>query len=171
MMESIGLALVVAGGSFIGLKMAWNVRTELQIMEQLSGHLQRIRGQLVYEKTPLPPLFRQCANGSNGAMADFWNNIATPLESGAMATVYDGVVYGLNQCPKWLFSTTCENILKAVGRGLGNFQLDSQIGSLDLALTRLEKTIERYRSEQIGRVKSYCALGICGGIAVAILLS
>ncbi|MFI3312587.1 MAG: stage III sporulation protein AB [Eubacteriales bacterium] len=171
MLGYIGATLVLVGGTMTGLKMAWDVRHQMVVMEQLSTQIQAIRGSLVYEKTPLPTLFRHCGRQSEGAMGEFWENFAIPLESGAMATVYDGLLYALDQCPKWLFSTTCENILKAMGRGLGNFQLDTQLGALDLALERLEKTMERQRSEERGRLKSYCALGICGGLAIAILLS
>ncbi len=171
MMQFLGMAFVVCGTSAMGLRMAWAVRREIQVLEQLTSQLQTMRGEISYHRTPLPQVMAQLSNQSKGGVANFWKEVGTYLKSGAVSTVFEGVRLGLSHMPATQFSTTVENILKALARGLGQFQLETQVGAIDLALERLEKTTDRCRREQAGRVKSYCTLGICGGLAMVIMLA
>ena len=61
-------------------------------------------------------------------------------------------------------------ILLELAPGLGQYDVQCQLYSLDLAAGQAQALIERCQSEQKGRVRSYYTLGVCAGLALAIML-
>lgn len=56
-----------------------------------------------------------------------------------------------------------------LGSGLGKYDLPGQLRAVDLAMDRLRSLLEQCQAEQRSRIRSYCTLGVCAGLAIAII--
>ena len=61
-------------------------------------------------------------------------------------------------------------VLHDLGSGLGRFDMESQLCGIDCAITRLEQIQRDAETEKRMRGRTYRTLGICAGLALAIVL-
>ena len=64
----------------------------------------------------------------------------------------------------------CRKLIEQLGRGLGEFDLNSQTRMLDFVLEEANITLQSLSENLIVRLRSYRTLGICTGFAIAILI-
>ena len=60
--------------------------------------------------------------------------------------------------------------LLTLGASLGEFDLDGQSRALELALARLSSQLRRLEEGSGARRRSYATIGVCAGLAVAVIL-
>ena len=60
--------------------------------------------------------------------------------------------------------------LLTLGASLGEFDLDGQSRALELALARLSSQLRRLEEGSSARRRSYATIGVCAGLAVAVIL-
>ena len=104
---------------------------------------------------------------SLGQVAEFFGNLATDLSQRQTRSVDALVRRQVTSCR--VFPAPVRQILIQLGNGLGQYDVEGQIRSIDLAVLRLRTLLDQYRADQQSRMKSYCTLGICGGLAIAIM--
>lgn len=167
MLRAIGMALVVAGASGTGFLMAWSVRRAAAVLEQLLSAMELMRNEIACRQTPLPVLMRHLQGAISGSAADFFGRTASELERRQAGSVSSVFRRQASNTPA--FSPGVRQVLLQLGAGLGQYDAASQLRSVELAEARLRSQLEILRSQQQGRVKSYCTLGVCAGLALAIL--
>ena len=167
MLRAIGMALVVAGASGTGFLMAWSVRRAAAVLEQLLSAMELMRNEIACRRTPLPELMRQLQAAVRGPASEFFGRLAGDLERRQVGTVAASVRRQVAATPA--FPSPVRQVLLQLGAGLGQYDAEGQLRSVELAEARLRSQLEQLRAQQQARVRSYCTLGVCAGLALAIL--
>lgn len=169
MLKTVGILLVVLGASGTGFTMALHIRRSAAVLRQLLGALEQMRGEIACQQTPLPELMRLVSAECRGGVGAFFGRVADALYLRQEGSVYAIVKKALAAAPPSLFSSRVRLILLQLAGSLGKYDLDSQLASLELAAQRLQALLDELQSDQRSRVRSYCTLGVCAGLAIAIL--
>ena len=167
MLKTLGILMVIAGASGTGFSMALNVHRTSELLQQLLAALELMRNEIACRQTPLPVLMRRLQGAISGPAADFFGRTASEPERRQAGSVSSVFRRQASNTPA--FSPGVRQVLLQLGAGLGQYDAASQLRSVELAEARLRSQLEILRSQQQGRVKSYCTLGVCAGLALAIL--
>lgn len=167
MVKTVGILLVILGASGTGFSMAFSVRQTISMVQQLLSAMEVMKNEISYRRTPLPELMRLLELQSRGCVAEFFGRLATELSQRQERSV-DTIVRRQVAAVR-AFPPPVRQILVQLGGGLGQYDTEGQLRSIDLAVLRLRTLLDQYRNEQQSRIRSYCTLGICGGLAIAIL--
>ena len=167
MIKTIGILLVIFGASGTGFSMAFSVRQTISMVQQLLAAMEVMKNEISFRRTPLPELMRLLEIQSRGAVADFFGRLAEDFSRRQERTV-EAIVRKQVAAAR-TFPPAVRQILLQLGSGLGQYDVEGQHRSIDLAVLRLRTLLDQYRNEQQARIRSYCTLGICGGLAIAIL--
>lgn len=169
MLKAAGILCVILGASGAGFSMALGVRRSISVMQQLLAALEQMKSEMEYRKTPLPELMRVLAVSARGGLADFFGCLSDDLHLRQEGSVYAIVRKNLAATPAGVFSPQVRHILLNLGSGLGKYDLPGQLRAVDLAMDRLRSLLEQCQAEQRSRIRSYCTLGVCAGLAIAII--
>lgn len=167
MLKLIGVLFVVVGSTGTGVTMAWGVRRTLETARHLRTALERMKNEISCRRTALPELMELLSH-EPGPLSALFRDMAEQLRLRQEASVYAIVRKCLTAAPP--LPGEISRILLDLAPGLGQYDVQCQLYSLDLAAGQVQAMIERCQSEQKGRVKSYCTLGVCAGLALAIML-
>lgn len=167
MLKLAGVIFVVLGSTGAGVTMAWSVRRTLETARRLRASLERMKNEIACRRTALPELM-ELLSGEGGPLSELFGRMAEQLRLRQEASVYAIVRKCLAASPP--LPGEVNRILMELAPGLGQYDIQCQLYSLDLAAGQAQALIERCQSEQKGRVKSYCTLGVCAGLALAIML-
>ena len=170
MLKMIGIVMVVSATSIAGISMARQVRGYTSLLQQLVVALELMKGEIEYRKTPLPELMRVVSLSSGERLRPFFAAISNDLYAKNENTVYGIFRRNLEKVSVTVLPSSVRQILLNLASGLGKFQVEGQMRAIELAMVRMEELIEDSRVEQKGRVKSYCTLGVCSGLAIGIML-
>ena len=169
MLKMIGIVMVIFGASGTGFSMAWRIRHTTAVMQQLRNSLSQLRNEISYRKTPLPELLRLLAVSSRGEVAALWNLVADGVYRRQEDSFGKIMRSSLNTVDAAAFSGPGRQILQVLGDGMGTYDVEGQVRAITLAETRLQDLLNQTQAEQSGRMRSYCTLGVCAGLAIAIL--
>ncbi len=164
----IGAILVIVGCAGYGFAMAAGCRREEKMLTQLLHILEFMESELEYRLTPLPQLCRDCSGQCESALKKVFWGLAQELEnqiSPDAACCMDAAVAGVRELP-----VSVHTLLSALGRSLGRFDLNGQMRELEAVRLQCAGMLEDFRGNRDQRIKSYQTLGICAGVALAILL-
>lgn len=167
MLKLIGVIFVVVGSTGTGITMAWGVKRALETARQFRAALERMKNEIACNRTALPELMALLASEGD-RLSPLFTQMAEQLHLRREASVYAIVRKCLNAVPP--LPVEVARILLDLAPGLGQYDVQCQLYALDLASTQTQALIDRFQSEQKGRVKSYCTLGLCAGLALAIML-
>lgn len=167
MLKLIGVLFVVLGSTGAGAAMALGARRTLETARQLRAALERMKNEIACNRTALPELM-ELLSQDGGPLAVLFGMIAEQLRLRQEASVYAIVRKSLAAAPP--LPGEVGRILLDLSPGLGQYDVQCQLYSLDLAAGQAQTMVERCQSEQKGRVKSYYTLGVCAGLALAIML-
>ena len=164
MIRLMGACCIVTGCGSFGFAMAAANRREEAELVRLISALEYMSCELGYRMTPLAALCRGAANG--GLVGRFLTELASELEKGTAPDVQVCVRSVLNrlQVPKLL-----GRHLGELGTTLGRFDLPGQLRGLEGAIRTAGDSLRRFREGAEGRRRSWQALGLCAGAAIAIL--
>lgn len=168
MLKLFGALLIVIGCGGFGFLTAVYWKQEELALRQLVGDLEFMVCELQYRMTPLPELCGQTAGERNGLTSEFWKLMEAELEQQMEPDVSCCVQSVLNRCGKLPEHT--QKALKILGQTLGRFDLEGQIQGLNSVKSHCCGELESMVQERDFRQKSYQTLGICTGIALAIIL-
>lgn len=170
MLKALGMIFVIVGTSGVGFSMAISVKRTTAVLQQLLSALELMKHEISYKKTPLPELMRIVSLSSKGGVADFFGRVASDCYQRQEASVNAIVKKCLAETPASVFPSNVRQILLNWGNGLGKYDVTGQLCAIDLANERLRALLNQYQAEQTSRMRSYCTLGVCAGLAIAIIL-
>lgn len=170
MLKTLGILCVILGTSGTGISLAISVKKNMFVLQQFLLGLEQMKNEIEYGKTPLPELMRILSVESKGVVSRFWKDVASDLYRREDASVYAILKKNLAQIPASSLPSNVRQILLNLGSALGKYDVTGQMRALNLAISRLSTILTQLQSEQKARVRSYCTLGICAGLAIAILV-
>lgn len=166
--RQLGIILIIGGCSATGFSIGTALRRETRQLEQLIRAVAYMANQLRYTLTPLPELCRQAGSISSGALREVFLNLSRELEWQVEPDVYSCTAEALRKSGK--LSGRGHSLFLDLGRSLGQFDLEGQLQELQRIEHSGRNALAEIRTDQQNRVKSCRTLGICAGVALAILM-
>lgn len=164
----IGAILIIGSCGGCGFSMAAAKRKEEQLLCQLLRILQLMEAELRYRLTPLPELCDMIARETSGILRSVFQNLCRELTERKLpdaGSCMAAVLQSTGEIP-----ITIRRVLSHLGHSLGRFDLDGQLQGIQSVRKRCEHLLERIQKNRDERLRSYQTLGICAGMALAIVL-
>ena len=163
-----GALLVLIGSGGVGILMASSIRKEWQLLQRLHGILLYISCELNYRQTLLPQIFAEVGEKESGILGLFFRNAAAELEKGTHSEAYFGVLAAMERTGE--FPDSVKQILIALGRCIGTFDLEGQLLQLRGVLGQTEEKLADLKSHKEVRMRNCQTLGFCAGAVLAIMM-
>lgn len=164
----IGAILIVGSCSCCGFSLAFHRRREIQLLENLDNLMEYMLSELSYRLTPLPTLIRNSASQAQKPIRPVLIAFAGHLERQLLPDAASCMNAALSECP---INYQClHKSLLRLGHALGRFDYEGQRNDLLSAQKFSNNQLHLKKSDIISNQKSFQVLGICGGIALTIIL-
>lgn len=170
MLKLLGTVFVVAASAFVGFGFAANVRSQAQQLEALLGAMDYMKSEISCRLTPLPELFYLLSRSGGKAVGAFFGRCAALLTQNPGASLQGVFLEAMKQTPQLAFSKQTRQTLLELALQLGKFDAAGTAGALDLASARLRHELQILDAHRRERCRSYETLGICTGLALAVIL-
>lgn len=168
MLKWIGCILIIFGAGGFGIGKTVRFYRQMRQLNELIAALEILKCEMNYTLLPLPELCRLTAERTGGMAEAFLREYADRLEEGLPRT--KAVQAALEDTSALCVPNDAQMAILELFGNLGRYDLDGENRLLDLTQKRLNKTLKTCEEERKPLVKGYAALGICTGIALAILL-
>lgn len=162
-----GAILVILGCGSIGFLTAASHRNEEKSLRQFISALDHMENEIQYDLTPLPELCRRTALITDGALSKAFLCLASELDNQISPDVKTCVTASLEKCKN--LPKLTRTAMELLGNTLGIFGLEGQLTGLESVRAESKRLLDIHISNQDARLRSYQALGICAGAAIAIL--
>lgn len=165
-MKYIGLLFIVVSASSVGIQMAANLNRRCEMIRQFIYSLQVLRNEILVCGTYLPQAFALMAASVTTPLAEIYETIAKQMEKNRWLTPYDvtrEVVDG-----SW--DGEISRMILSLSQKLGKYDLQAQTAGIDAAAKEAEQYLQVLECEKRLKSRTYRTLGLCAGLAVAILL-
>lgn len=164
----IGAVLIISCCAGFGFSISAQCRREVRMLENLRRFVSTAQWELQYRLTPLPELVRTCCKQLIPSLkpvllsfADFLEEQIYPQASDCM----NAAVHQEDGLP-----IRVRHILHQMGQSMGRFALEGQLEGLKALDAQIEAELMEIHDNRISRIKSYQALSLSAGAALAILL-
>lgn len=170
MLKLIGMILVVASSSAVGFGFAANIRAQSRQLGALLSALAYMKNEISYRLTPLPELFYLLGKSSPAPIGSLFSSCAQALMQNPSASVQGVVRSALSQTPQLAITQQTRQTLLELALSLGKFDAAGAASALELAQTRLRQELMVLDSHRRERCRSYQTIGVCAGLALAVIL-
>ncbi|MBE6943559.1 MAG: hypothetical protein E7453_04770 [Ruminococcaceae bacterium] len=164
----IGGLLVIVGCGGFGFLVAAGVKKEERYLRELLEALEFMSSELKYRMTSLPELIGRASAYTSGALWQVFSILDRELTT--------QIAPNAEACLKVAVENTegipvlTGKMLRMLGRNLGKFDLSGQISGINFVKDACRENLVRIAKDKKERLRSYRTLGVCAGIALAIIL-
>lgn len=163
-MRMMGALVMFLGTSCFGFTAALHVRKEVKILQQLKQSLEIMRCEISYTMTPFGKLCELLCRSTQGEVRDFYAQLKTSTETGE-----ENPSKLVRQHFPMLSEMTAEALCALTG-SFGRFGVTEQLRLVDASIMQVEQELAGISEERQHRAKCYRTLGVCTGLAIAILV-
>lgn len=163
----IGAALVIAGCSGFGFTLASAQRKNEKLLRQFLQLLEDMECLLQYKLMPLPELCRSSVRRISGPLRTIILMFAQELEQQVAPDAPSCMGAALAKCRN--LSGSVRYLVSELGQSLGVYDLAGQLQGLESVRKNCERVLKNLECNREVRIRSYQTLGICAGVALAIL--
>lgn len=169
MLKTIGVILVTVSAGSVGFGFAASVHRQRCQLQALIAALTDMRNEIEYRLTPLPELFlsRQLPEKE---IEKLFHRCGELLSQDRMLPPSTALHAALRHTGGLQLSEDTVRTLLSLGVGLGKMDVCGQCRALELACVRLEQQLQELDQNRKARCSSYRTLGICAGLAFAVIL-
>ena len=164
----IGAILLIVGFGGVGFLMANAYKHEIRVLRQFVRTLEFMKNELHFHLTPLPELSRQISATENGCLGHFFFVLAEELDSQVRPDVQSCVKAALSKSRE--IPTSTSRMIAILGKTLGRFDLRGQLADIEALLGECSQKLNVLVADQDKRIQKYQTLGLCAGVAMAIVL-
>ncbi len=168
MIRIIGAVLVIIACGGYGFRLAAAYRRQERMLEELQRILEFMHSELECRMTSLPELCVLAAGQATGSLKKLFSQLSEELQSQVSPDAGCCMEAAIDKTP--MLPAQITDLLRRFGRSLGQFDIDGQLRQLTGVKKQCAVSMDELRAHRDERVKSYQALGICAGVALAILL-
>ena len=170
MLRLIGAALVTLSASLVGVGFARGVRRQCAQLEGLLWALDFMQAELSARLTPLPQLFSALSACRQKDVALFFEAAGRALSVPSGCTVPVSFKRGFQASPGLSPGQEAVQTLYGLPTALGRFDLESQLAAIERAKGRITSVLLQLQAQKRARCRSYETIGICAGLALAVIL-
>jgi stage III sporulation protein AB len=169
-LKILGSFMVVIAGACIGFSLAACYVERPRQIRQLISCLSALKSHINYVAVPLPEALSQCTGGISGPVANLFHAMSELLKNNGWLTPQAAMVQAMKETDCLVLSKPEREIMAVFSANLGGMNREEQHKSLDLVHEQLSRI--QYEAEKIceQNAKMYRYLGVCGGVAVVIVL-
>ena len=157
MIRMIGAALVVLSSGAVGFGFARAVKLQCAQLEGLLWALDTMQSEMSARLTPLAQLFSGLSACRQKDVAAFFAEAGRALSAQPYCTV--------PVCFKRGFQA-----LYGLSLNLGRFDLESQLAAIERTKASVTAALLALQGQKRARCRSYETIGICAGLALAVML-
>lgn len=164
----LGAIVLCLGASGIGFSASRTVRRTVKTMQQLKLALEMMRCEISYTLTPIARICRIAASGSEGEVHILFERLAA---------VFSGTYPEQDGWAKELIAATLHSVPPEVAETMaeliasfGRFGVSEQLRLIDLTLEKVQAALAQLDTDKKQRCRCYETLGICAGLAIAVLV-
>ena len=168
MFKVFGAILIIAGSGGFGLLFAYTHKCELRTLDSLLRILEWMINDLRFRLTPLPTLCRMASNLGDSTLRPFFLKMEKKLNTHDSPDAYSCACGILDSTGN--ISTETKELLRQLGRSLGQFDTEGQIKCLESVREIANDRKKRMSSDMPQHLRSYQTLALCAGAALAIIL-
>ncbi|MCI8618498.1 MAG: hypothetical protein HFG44_00265 [Oscillospiraceae bacterium] len=166
MIRLLGVFCILGACGYCGFSFAASVRQQELALRELQMVLELMQCEIRYRITPLPALCASLAQNAPGVVGQAMGRLGKLLEQENPGEISDCMNRALNDSvPK-----DCAEVMRTLSYSLGKFDLEGQLQGLEAAKADCQRRLQNMEQGKESRLRSYRALGLCGGAALAILL-
>ncbi len=170
-MKLLGSAMVVAAGTGLGFSLAQRYSERPRQLGQLIGCLTALGSYVNYAALPLAEALARAAGGLDSPVGDFLRRTAGNLADRGWLSPREALEEAMDANGRTLAWERPEReTLLLLGANLGATGREEQQKYLALVLEELRRIEREALMLRDQNVKLYRYLGVCGGLAAAILL-
>ena len=149
-----------------GFRIASVLKSRCVHLQYLLDALLLLKNELTYSAKPLPELCEILSRSAQGNVGRMFADISEQMQKNRWLTFKTAMESTLRRYP----DETSEDTLLELAGSMGQYDLQAQIGGIDLAVTRIRQLLKTMESERSIKSKTYKTLSICAGLATVILL-
>lgn len=150
--------------------MARAVRAQQSQLRALIDALYTIRRELQYRLTPLPEVFAALSDGANVQIAALFASFSAQLRGAQTCTVGYAYRQALRKVRGLQISGQTHAALLVLFDSLGKYDLEGNLQLLSLTAEQLQAELRQTQAAAGARCKTYITLGVCTGLAAAVIL-
>ena len=164
----IGALLVVCGCGWVGFQMAIRCRQEEISLRKLHRILVYMECEIQYSLLPLPDLCENAGKLAGGTLKKILHELTLQMEQQVLPDARSCMRAVLDRYPD--LHQSIRRIMLQMGQTFGEFDMPGQIRELQALQQMCQKEGERLSQDRDERIRSYQTLGLCTGLALAIIL-
>lgn len=168
MLKIIGSLLIVLGAGGFGIRKATQFYRQMRQIKELSRALELLKCEMNYTLLPVKELCEITSRRVGGTAGTLLKHYANYLEMDY--TRAKAIQAAMETTNGLCISNDIQMALLELFGNLGRYDLDGENRLLAMTQNRLSNTLAQCESEKKPLAKGYAVLGICTGIALAIVL-
>ena len=135
-------------------------------LKEFKGILNIIKNKIQFTYEPLPEIFYEVSNITNGNTSKILKNAANKMKN---MNAMDAWNKSLDEANTSLKKEDIQNI-KSLGKILGQTDKEGQLSNIEVTESFIEMQITKAKKEEEKNAKMYKTLGIILGMAIVIIL-
>lgn len=166
-----GSGLIIAAGTAIGFSLASRYSERPRQVRQLIGALTALSAYVGYGSLPLAEALTRAADGLDGPVGELFRQAARIIAGRGWLTPRSAIEEALAEVgPRLAWYRAESEVLLQLAASLGSMSREEQQKQLAMTVEELRQIeLEALRLRD-ANVKMYRYLGVCGALAVVILL-
>jgi len=168
-MKWLGMVFIISAACYAGLSLARELNHNCRVIRQLTSSLQILKSELHFCASALPQAFAVAAAGSEGVVQTLWITMSNEMQKHRWLPAADCMQRTLTKLPQ-LEKLGVSDLLKNLCAGLGSYDLQYQLQSLERAIAAVQRLEQSNEYDRKGKSKMYRTLGFSAGLALVILL-
>ena len=170
MIRMVGAGLVVLSAGAVGFGYARGVRLQYTQLEGLVWCMDYMKSEISTRLTPLPVLFSMLGGCQQKDVGAFFEEAGRALSQPPGCTIPVAFKRALQKYSAFAPGEDAVQALYGLAMGLGRFELESQLAAIEACLRTLDTLRLSLQAQKKTRCKSYETIGICAGLALAVIL-
>ncbi len=167
-MKYVGAFLVITACGGFGFRIAAIYRADMFYLRQLISILDYMECELNYRLTPLPQLCQRIAAEHSKGLGRIFKDLAEEMENQISPDV-QLCMRSVLEKNKPLPNST-DSCIRQLSSILGCYDLAGQVQGIEAIRAECRRKFDELSENKDARLRSYQALGLCAGAALAILL-
>lgn len=165
-MKLMGILFVVIACGSAGFRIAASLKQKCALYELILRQLAMMKQEICFHATPLAQVFALLAASCGGTLAQIWEETAKQMDNHPWTPPQ----YAMDLALKGAKEPLLEPILLPLCTQLGKYDVDAQRKAIEAAEEQTASLLHEMQQERSVKSKTYQTMGICAGLAAAVLL-
>lgn len=170
MIRLLGAGFVALAAGAVGFGFARNVKLQCTQLDALVWALETMQGEMSARLTPLPELFLLLGSSGQRDVSLFFRTAGMALTTPPGCTVPVAFKWGFAASANFRPGEQAVQALYALASGLGRLELERQLAAIEQAKGAVTRELLSVQAQKQARMRSYGTIGVCAGLALAVIL-